>query len=79
MEFAQPGAMQEPLLCRGKIIVQTGSSRGSLLALNRLTGSEIWVNGSAGAGYASPIRVNPHQIKSLYLTKGLIHTPNRER
>ncbi len=53
-----------PLVVGEKIIVQTGSSRGSLLALNRLTGSEIWANGSAGAGYASPYtrKSAPNQI-----------------
>jgi outer membrane protein assembly factor BamB len=53
-----------PLVVEEKLIVQTGSSRGSLLALNRLTGSEIWVNGSAGAGYASPYtrKSAPNQI-----------------
>ena len=53
-----------PLAVRDKIIVQSGSSSGSLLALHRLTGDEIWRYGSFGAGYASPYlrKSVPNQI-----------------
>lgn len=43
-----------PLVVDNKVIVQTGSADGSLVALNRSTGKEIWRGGSAEAGYASP-------------------------
>ncbi len=43
-----------PLFIDEKIVVQTGSPHGSLVALDAQTGKKIWRGGSAEAGYASP-------------------------
>ena len=50
-----------PLVCDDKVIVQTGSKTGSLIALNVQTGDEIWRGGSAEAGYAGPYRRKSNQ------------------
>ena len=53
-----------PLLVNEKVIVQTGSADGSLIALHAKTGKEIWRGGSAEAGYATPYqrKSNPSDI-----------------
>ena len=51
-------------MSEGRVIVQTGSVNGSLLALTADTGEEVWRGGSAEAGYASPYlrKTNPKEI-----------------
>lgn len=58
------GYSGSPLVVENKVIVQTGSSDGSLVALNVTTGKEIWRGGASEAGYASPyLRAsNPSEI-----------------
>lgn len=58
------GYSGSPLVVENKVIVQTGSSDGSLVALNVTTGKEIWRGGTSEAGYASPyLRAsNPSEI-----------------
>jgi len=65
-----------PLAVNDKLILQLGASEGSLLALNRRTGKEIWRSGNAGAGYASPfIRLSSPAEIVVFNQKGLsIHT-----
>lgn len=43
-----------PLFTNEKIVVQTGSPHGSLVALDAQTGKKIWRGGRVEAGYASP-------------------------
>jgi outer membrane protein assembly factor BamB len=58
------GYSGSPLVVGNKVIVQTGSADGSLVALNVTNGKEIWRGGAAEAGYASPyLRANnPSEI-----------------
>ena len=58
------GYSGSPLVVENKVIVQTGSSDGSLVALNVTTGKEVWRGGASEAGYASPyLRAsNPSEI-----------------
>ena len=49
------GFSGSPLLVDNKIILETGSSNGSLICLNSLNGDLIWKSGDSEAGYASPI------------------------
>jgi len=67
-----------PLAVKEKLILQLGASEGSLLALNRRTGEEIWRKGNAGAGYASPfIRLSSPAEIVVFNQKGLtIHNLN---
>jgi outer membrane protein assembly factor BamB len=53
-----------PLAVNEKLILQLGAPEGSLLALDRRNGREIWRWGNAGAGYASPYIRNsfPNEI-----------------
>ena len=53
-----------PFVSNGRVIVQTGSANGSLIALTADTGKEVWRGGSAQAGYASPYlrKTNPKEI-----------------
>ena len=60
----QWGFAGAPLVVDNKLILQTGSSTGSLVALNPSNGEVIWKSGSDEAGYASPFirRSNQNQI-----------------
>lgn len=51
------GTSASPLVDGGKLIVQVGSDAGGgrVLALDPLTGDEVWVWRGVGPGYASPI------------------------
>ena len=73
MEFALPGEYSgAPLVCDDKVIVQTGSKTGSLIALNIQTGDEIWRGGSAEAGYAGPyLRKSNHNEIVVFNQAGL--------
>ena len=53
-----------PLVDGNQVIVQTGASDGSLVALNFNSGKLLWKAGSAEAGYASPFlrSAKPEQI-----------------
>ncbi len=44
-----------PLVAEGKIIIETGSPEGSLVALDSKNGSVVWRGGGHKAGYASPV------------------------
>tara|TARA_B100001093_G_scaffold52895_1_gene44899 strand:+ start:463 stop:1689 length:1227 start_codon:yes stop_codon:yes gene_type:complete len=50
----QWGYSSAPLVAEDKVIVQTGSEEGSLVALDSLDGSVVWRTGNYGAGYSSP-------------------------
>ena len=53
-----------PLVAEGKVIFETGSPEGSLVALNSQDGSLVWRGGSHEAGYASPVirKSTPNEI-----------------
>lgn len=47
------GLAGSPLLHRGRLFVQPGGSRGSVVALDPLTGETLWTVGTAPPGHAS--------------------------
>ena len=49
------GFSGSPLVSDGKVIVDTGSKDGALVAMNAKTGDLVWRGGSDEAGYASPM------------------------
>jgi len=49
------GFAGSPLVYDKLVIVDTGSPRGSTVALNKDTGKAVWTSGNQGAGYAAPI------------------------
>ena len=49
------GFSGSPLLIEGKVILQTGSPQGSVVALDAKSGKLIWRAGERQAGYASPV------------------------
>jgi len=49
------GFSGSPLLADGKVIVDTGSKDGAVVAMDAKTGAKIWRGGSDEAGYASPM------------------------
>ena len=57
------GFSGSPLLIEGKVILQTGSPQGSVVALDAKSGKLIWRAGARQAGYASPVlRVDSREI-----------------
>ncbi len=44
-----------PLVAGNRLIVETGSTKGSLVALDKTNGNLLWRSGSSEAGYASPM------------------------
>lgn len=44
-----------PLVAGNLLIVETGSTKGSLVALDKKTGKTSWLSGASEAGYASPM------------------------
>ena len=49
------GFSGSPLLVNNKLILETGSSSGSLICLHAKSGDLIWKSGESEAGYASPM------------------------
>ncbi len=47
------GYSGSPLVADGKVIVDTGSAEGALVALDAKTGAKVWSSGGDEAGYAS--------------------------
>jgi outer membrane protein assembly factor BamB len=60
------------LVSDGKVIVDTGSKDGALVAMNAKTGDLVWRGGSDEAGYASPmLRANKPSEVLLFNRFGL--------
>ncbi len=57
------GFSGSPLALKDKIILETGSSEGSLICLKSEDGSLIWKGGSSEAGYSSPLLYGDHADK----------------
>ena len=70
-----------PLVRNERVIVQTGSANGSLVALSADTGKEVWRGGSAEAGYASPYfrKANFNEIVVFNQSGLSIHDQMTER
>ncbi len=49
------GISESPLVDGTQVIVNAGGSRGSIVALDKLTGTEIWKSQSDEAGYSSAV------------------------
>jgi outer membrane protein assembly factor BamB len=49
------GFAGSPLVEGNLLLVETGAARGSMVALDKTTGQEVWRNGSDAASYSSPI------------------------
>lgn len=49
------GFSGSPLLADGKVIVDTGSKDGALVAMDAKSGKKVWRGGGDEAGYASPM------------------------
>ena len=63
------GFSGSPLLADGKVIVDTGSKDGAILALNAKTGVKEWRSGSDEAGYASPMLRPSHAGEMLVFNR----------
>ncbi len=59
------GLAGSPLISEGKLIVQPGGERGSLLALNPETGETIWQWGTVPPGHSSPVTISVGGRKQL--------------
>ena len=60
------GFSGSPLLADGKVIVDTGSKDGALVAMDAKTGAKVWRGGSDEAGYASPM-LRPAHVGEMLL------------
>ncbi len=71
------GYAGSPLVVDNMLIVETGSKEGSLIALNKDSGSLIWKSGNYSAGYSSPVvsQLNGTQVCFMFNGYGLVgHT-----
>ena len=64
------GISESPLVDGDRIIVNAGGRRGSIVALNKLTGVEIWKTQSDEAGYSSAVAAEIHGIRQYILFTG---------
>ena len=73
------GFSGSPLCVSGKVIFETGSEKGSLVALDAKNGNLVWRSGSDEAGYSSPMLRNGLKDEILVFNQyGLIsyHLPD---
>lgn len=63
------GFATSPLIDGENVIVDTGSPRGSTVALNKNTGALVWSSGSEEMGYSSPIIRELSGQRTLLLVK----------
>ena len=62
-----------PLVVGKHLILETGSSKGSLVSLDKKTGQLLWRSGSSEAGYASPmLRPNDPKQGLVFNRSGLL-------
>lgn len=62
VDFGAPpldwGLVGSPLLVGDRLIVQPGGVRGSIVALDPLTGETLWASGTAPPGHSAPIALS---------------------
>jgi outer membrane protein assembly factor BamB len=63
----QWGLSESPLVDGDHLIVTPGGRNASMVALNKMTGEEIWSEGSDRAGYSSPVVAQVNGIRQ-YIT-----------
>ena len=59
-----------PLVTGDRLIVETGSTKGSLVALDKMNGRLLWRLGSSKAGYASPMLRPTDPSQGLIFNRG---------
>lgn len=59
-----------PLVIGSRLIAETGSAKGSLVALNKKDGDLLWRSGSDEAGYSSPMLRTGNPSQGLIFNKG---------
>lgn len=57
-----------PLIFEDKLIVETGSRKGSLVALDRRTGAVIWQEGKRDIGYSAPVVLSAQDKTAVIFT-----------
>ena len=62
---ADYGMASSPLVSHGNVIVQPGTSSGTVAAYSIESGDAEWVLGSDGSGYSSPVHLNLDGIEQV--------------